>query len=59
MKALVVVDMQNDFISGSLGTEEAKLENILEFPIELFIRLLPMVFAENQTKKALDFLMKL
>ena len=59
MKALVVVDMQNDFISGSLGTEEAKLENILEFPIELFIKLFPMVFAENQTKKALDFLMKL
>lgn len=23
-KVLVVVDMQNDFISGSLGTEEAK-----------------------------------
>ena len=24
MKALVVVDMQNDFITGSLGTEEAQ-----------------------------------
>lgn len=23
-KVLVVVDMQNDFISGSLGTEDAK-----------------------------------
>ena len=24
MKVLVVVDMQNDFIDGALGTEEAK-----------------------------------
>ena len=24
MKALIVVDMQNDFISGSLGTKEAQ-----------------------------------
>ena len=32
MKALVVVDMQNDFISGSLGTEEAKsiVPNVIE-----------------------------
>ena len=32
MKALVVVDMQNDFISGSLGTEEAKsiVPNVVE-----------------------------
>lgn len=32
MKVLVVVDMQNDFISGSLGTEEAKaiVPNVVE-----------------------------
>ena len=30
-KILVVIDMQNDFIRGSLGTEEAKLivENVV------------------------------
>lgn len=39
-KILVVIDMQNDFISGALGTEEAMgivdrvVEKIKEYPIE-------------------------
>ena len=32
-KILVVIDMQNDFVSGSLGTEEAKL--ILDVKIKV------------------------
>ena len=42
-KILVVVDMQNDFIDGSLGTEEARnivepvCEKIIEFGGQIFV----------------------
>lgn len=45
MKVLVVVDMQNDFIDGSLGTAEAKailpkvIEKVKEFSEEIVVTL--------------------
>ena len=33
MKALIVVDMQNDFVSGALGSAKALLKNVQLIPI--------------------------
>lgn len=49
-KVLIVIDMQNDFIDGNLGTKEAqaivpavkeKLKNIKNMEITLFLQEIP------------------
>lgn len=53
MKVLVIVDMQNDFITGALGTEEARaiipkmVERIGEFPQNTLVLLTKDTHYEN------------
>ena len=47
MKVLVVVDMQNDFIDGALGTKEA--EAIVHFVADKIINFDGMVLSTRDT----------
>ena len=52
-KLLIVVDMQNDFIDGSLGTPEAEaiVDNVIA-KINTYTNILPFELVESGCKKA-------
>jgi nicotinamidase-related amidase len=49
MRVLVVVDMQNDFITGALGTKEAQsiVPNVVDAIIQYRVRELPIMFTRD------------
>ena len=53
MKALIVVDMQYDFIDGALGTEEARsiVENVRDKVAQYRASQFPVIYTQDTTAR--------